>query len=113
MPGDDAERRSSDRQMVLLQQKLVNHIEEYKARCDADEKRWDHLIVAQEKNTEMIKELTNSTRDLTESTRDIVNAWQAANGTVKTMSMVGQFVKWLSGFAVIGVAVTWVFDHFS
>lgn len=109
--GDD--RRTNDKQIVLMQQKLDNHIEEYKEHCKAEEERWDHLIFSQERNTQSIRELTESTKALTDSTKDIVSAWQAANGTVKTMSIVGQFVKWLSGFAVVGVAVTWVFDHFS
>ena len=97
--------RESDNQIILLQEKLDNHIDEYKKHCEDEEKRWDHLIVAQERNTQSIKELT-------EATRDIVNVWQAADGTIKTMSVFGKFVKWLSGFAVIGVAVKWLFDHF-
>jgi len=106
------DKRKGDKQIVLLQQKLDNHIDEYKQHCEAEDKRWDHLISAQELNTESIKNLTNSTKELTESTRDIVLAWQAANGTVKTMSMLGQFVKWLSGFAVIGVFLKWVIEHY-
>ena len=98
-------RREGDTQILLLQQKLENHIDDYKKHCEDEEKRWDHLIVAQERNTQSIKELT-------EATRDIVNIWQAADGTMKTMSAVGNFVKWLSGFAVVGVAIKWVFEHF-
>ena len=106
------DRRSTDAQVLLLQQKLDDHIEDYKKHCEDEEKRWDHLIVAQERNTQCIKELTQSTKELTDSTRDIVSAWNAANGTVKTMSALGRFIKWLSGFAFIGAFLTWLFKQF-
>ena len=99
------DRRSSDTQLILLQQKLDNHIEDYKKHCEEENNRWDHLIVAQERNTQSIQELTVATRD-------IVTVWQAADGTMKTMSAIGKFVKWLSGFAVIGIAIKWIFEHF-
>lgn len=97
--------------IILLQQKFDDHLVEYKKHCeddekrrDDDEKRWNHLIVAQERNTQSIKELT-------ESTRDLVSVWKAADGTVKTMSALGRFVKWLSGFAVIGVFIKWIIEY--
>lgn len=103
--SDTKNRRLSDTQLVLLQQKLDNHIDEYKEHCAAEEKRWDHLIVAQERNTQSIQELTIATRD-------IVTVWQATDGTMKTLSALGKFVKWLSGFAVVGVAIKWLIEHF-
>lgn len=93
-----------DQHLILMQQKLDDHIVEYNKHCADEEKRWDHLIVAQERNTQSIKELTDSTRDL-------VSVWKAADGTVKTMSAVGRFMKWLSGFAVIGVFIKWVIEY--
>jgi hypothetical protein len=107
--GND--RRSTDAQVLLLQQKLDDHIEDYKKHCEDEERKWDHLIAAQEHNTQCIKELTQSTKELTDSTRDIVSAWNAANGTVKTMSALGKFIKWLSGLAMVGVAINWVLEH--
>lgn len=109
---DMEERRSTDAQVLLLQQKLDDHIEEFHEHCESEEKRWEHLIVAQERNTKSIEDLTRSTQELTESTRDIVLAWNAANGTVKTMSVLGKFVKWLSGFAFVGAFITWLFKQF-
>lgn len=94
----------ADEQIVLLQQKLDNHIEDYKKHCEEQDKRWDLVIVAQERNTEAIK-------DLTDSSRDLLSVWKAADGTVKTMSALGKFVKWLSGFAVLGVTINWIIDH--
>lgn len=95
----------NDPQLVMLQVKLDNHIEDFHKHCEEESERWDHLIVAQERNTQSIKELT-------ESTRDLVGVWQAAAGTIKTMAAVGRFVKWLSSFALIGVAIDWVVTHF-
>jgi transketolase len=109
---DMEERRSTDAQVLLLQQKLDDHIEEFQTHCEDEEKRWSHLIEAQERNTKCIEDLTTSTRELTESTRDIVSAWNAANGTVKTMSALGKFIKWLSGFAFLGGFLTWLFKQF-
>lgn len=105
------DRRTTDQQVILLQQKLDDHIHNYENHCADEERKWAHLIAAQERNTECIKDLTQSTKELTESTRDIISAWDAANGTVKTLSALGKFVKWLSGFAVVGVAIDWVIKH--
>ena len=98
--------------VLLLQQKLEDHIDDFNKHCADEERRWEHLISAQEYNTKCIQELTQSTKELTESTRDIVSAWNAANGTVKTMSALGRFVKWLSGFAFVGAFLTWLFKQF-
>lgn len=102
--GGDNDRRQSDVQLMLLQQKLEEHIDEYKQHCEDEDGRWEHLIAAQERNTQSIDSLI-------ESTRDLVAVWQAADGTMKTMSVAGRFVKWLSGFAVLGVAFKWIADH--
>ena len=107
--GND--RRQSDTQLVLLQQKLDNHIDEFHEHCKSEDARWDRFISTQESNTASIKELVTSNKELSESTRDIVAVWQAADGTIKTFSAIGKFVKWLSGFAVVGVAIKWVADH--
>lgn len=105
-------RREGDTQILLLQQKLDNHIDEFHEHCKSEDQRWDRFISTQESNTASIKELVTSNKELSDSTRDVVAVWQAADGTMKTMSAVGKFVKWLSGFAVVGVAIKWVFEHF-
>ena len=107
--GND--RRQSDTQLVLLQQKLDNHIDEFHEHCKSEDARWDRFISTQESNTASIKELVTSNKELSESTRDIVSVWQAADGTMKTMSAVGKFFKWLSSFAIIGVVLKWIVDH--
>lgn len=97
----DRDRRSSDSQLLLLQEKLDNHIKEYHEHREEQRKQWDSLLNMQRKNTEAITQLTDSTKDL-------VNVWQAADGTMKSLSALGRFVKWLSGFAVIGVIASYV-----
>lgn len=98
------DRRRADEQLVLLQQIVDEHIKEYKVRCKNEDERWNHVISLQEANTTAITELS-------ESTRDLVAVWKAADGTMKTASAIGKFVKWLGGFAVVGVAIKWVFEH--
>jgi len=108
---DKQDRRTGDAQLLLLQQKVDNHIKEFHDHCAEEDKRWDRFIATQESNTETIKELVQSNKELNESTRDIVNVWKAADGTMKTMSALGGFFKWLSGFAVLSVAFKWIADH--
>ena len=100
---DPKNRRKSDTQILLLQQKLDVHIIAYKKHCEDEEKQWENLITSQERNTQSIRDLTISTKELTESTRGIVETWQTANG-------VGKFFKWLSGFAILGVIIKWFAD---
>lgn len=105
-------RRTGDSQILLLQRRLDNHIEEFNSHCKREDERWDRFMVTQEINTASIKALVTSNKELSDSTRDIVSVWQAASGTMKTMSAVGRFTKWLSGLAILGVIAKWTFDHF-
>lgn len=99
-------------QLVLLQQQVANHIEEfhehraeYKAYREEESERWDHLLKSQEANAVAINRLA-------ESSSDLLSAWEAATGTVKVLSAIGKFIKWLSGFAIIGAFITWIVQHF-
>ena len=104
---------SDNSHVLLLQQKLDDHIEAFNEHCESEEARWEHLIAAQERNSVCIENLTNSTKELTNSTRDIVRAWNAASGTVQTMSALGKFVKWIGGFAFIISFIVWFLDKTS
>lgn len=99
-------------QLVLLQQQVKNHIQEfhehrkeYQAYREEESERWDHLLKSQEANAIAINRLA-------ESSSDLLSAWEAATGTVKVLSAIGKFIKWLSGFAIIGGAITWIVQHF-
>lgn len=111
MSDFDNDRRRTDTNVLLLQQKLEDHIQSYKKHCEENEKRWERLMVSQEHNTQCVRELTETTRALTESTHDIVMAWNAANGTIKTATVVGRFLKWLSGFAIIATFIAWLSER--
>jgi hypothetical protein len=52
-----------------------------------------------------------SIESLDESTRSLVNAWHATGITIQSMVILGNFVKWATGFAVVGVAIRWVYEH--
>lgn len=97
--------------ILLLQNKLDNHIENFDQHCADEDKRWSHLMATQEHNTESIKELISSNKDLADSTRDIISIYQAADGAIKTATVIGKFMKWLSGFAIVGAIVKWIIDH--
>lgn len=99
------DRRMADENINLLQQKLDNHIEEFNKFRAREDDRWANLIACQERNTRSIESLSASTRGM-------VEVWEAANGTVKVLSALGSFVKWLSGFAIIGGMITWIVQHF-
>lgn len=90
--------------LVLLQEKLDNHIEVYEEHRREEQTRWSNLIESQALNTKSIQ-------DLTDSTRDLVTVWQAADGTMKAASAVGKFIKWLSGFAAVGMMINWIIDN--
>ena len=100
-----------DIDVTLLQERLETHIAEFQLHIEEEDARWDHLIAVQESNTSAITNLTAVIAQQSESTHDMVEAWNAAHGAIKVGSALGRFVKWLSGLAVIGVAVTWLLEH--
>lgn len=75
-----------------------SHITEFKNHELEERDRWAKLLAITETNAK-------SVCDLTEATRGVVEAWQ-------TSANVGRFVKWLSGFAVLGAAYTWWIKNF-
>lgn len=103
--------RNNDSQIILVQEQLNRHIEDFNAYCATADKRWDALVTSQESNSQLIKELVTSNRQLSDSTQDIVRVWRAADGTVKTLGVLGKFLKWASGFTAIAVACKYVFGH--
>lgn len=77
--------------MAAKQSEILAYIEE-------DEKRWAHLMIAQETNTAAITALT-------EATRGIIEAWKAA-------ILFQKFIRWLSGFTIIAVVIAWFVTHY-
>ena len=104
MPGEE--------ELHLLQRRLDNHIGQFKQHVVQQDRRWDQLMESQEETNGSIRELVACTAELHASTKDIVRAWDTTTSVVTAGGMVGRFVKWLSGFAVVGIIAQWVIEHF-
>lgn len=118
---------NSDEQLILLQQKVEGldddfknhrdefheHRKEYQTYREEEADRWEHLLASQAELAKAQAANTQAIHELAESSRDLLSAWQAATGTVKTLSALGKFFKWLGSFAIIGVFIKWYIEHFS
>lgn len=94
-----------DEKIVVLQSRLDDHILEFRRHSEEEAERWNKLI-------EITQENSKNTAMLIESTHDMVEAWNTASSVVKAGTVLGKFIKWLSGFAVVGAAAVWVIEHF-
>jgi len=91
----------------MLHDKLDVHMTEFSQHCHEDLDRWDQLIEAQERNTESIRELTESTKGIA----GLLEAWTATQGAIKVGGAVAEFIKWAAGVAVVGSAVAWLLER--
>lgn len=90
--------------IILLQEKLANHIEDFNEHKNEEDARWLRMLDATESNSSCVHQLTLAVTELTLSTQGIVEAWQAG-------SVLGKLVKWLSGFGVaIALIAAWFKD---
>lgn len=80
-------------EITKLKNKLERHLDWHKDTEIEAEKRQLRRDTAYEQNMEAIAALTKSTQG-------VVDAWAAANNFQK-------FIKWLSGFALIGAMIAW------
>lgn len=115
----DSNKQKDDSILLLLQEKVDNHIEEfhehrreYQVYREEEAEKWDHYLRSLTQLAEAQSENTKAINDLTVNTKELLSAWQAAMGTVRTLSAVGKFFKWLGSFAIIGVFFTWFMEHF-
>lgn len=92
------EAENNRRRVADLRRELDSHKEAFIKHVNEDQLRWDRLLVAQEANTKSIEALTHATQGL-------VDAWSAA-------SAFQRFIKWLSGFALLGAGITWFVSKF-
>lgn len=80
-------------ELEKLNHKLDLHISDHD-RCKAEYlERYAAIDKQQAENTKAIA-------DLTKATEGLVTAWNAANAMQR-------FVKWFSGFALIGAVISW------
>lgn len=103
MPGEE--------EIYLLQRRLENHIGRFDEHVAQQDKRWDQLMQSQEDTNQSIKELVVCTTELHASTKDVVEAWNTGTSVVKFGGIVGRFVKWLAGLAIISGIVGWLVEH--
>jgi len=96
MPGD--------KDIILLQRRLDDHIDEFNAHLKEEDIRWEHLLDVTERNTESITQLA-------ESTKGLVEIYTTGNSVVKAGVTVGKFVKWLSIFTIPSVIVAWFVEY--
>jgi len=96
--------------LVLLQQnlqiheaKLDAHIEKFNEHLQGDDDRWHKILKVTEENSRNVQALV-------ESTRGAIEAWQAASGAIKVGAAIGRFIKWASGFAIIGAIINYFID---
>lgn len=99
-------------QLNQLAVKLDDHIQSFDEYCKKEEQRrneesenWKQIIEAQKENTKAIGQLTAATAG-------IIEVYAAGQSVIKVGSAFGRFVKWLSGFAILGGAVTWAYNLF-
>lgn len=74
-----------------------------------DAQNWVRLDERGQRNEAALDKVLDSLRDIntaTSETRDVVGAWKAAQGTVKTLSSVGNGIKWAAGVAA-AIAAAW------
>jgi len=63
-------------------------------------------------NAERIETLSQDFEERVTSTSDIIEAWNATNGAIKFGAVVGRFIAWVAGLAVVGSGFAWVASHF-
>ena len=92
--------RFSDEELIDMRQKLDEHVAEFRAHIEQEDQRWADILALQERNAEQIEKLTKSTEGM-------VEAWQVATGGMRFFVILGQFAKWLAGFAVFVAIAQW------
>lgn len=92
-------------ELMLLQSKLDDHIEEFGTHVREEHERWDHLITVQETNSRVVGELTIAVTKQAEATKDMIDVWT----TGRTLGKIG---KYLGSIAILGVCFTWLAEHF-
>ncbi len=101
----------ADTELYLLQRKLDDHIHVFEDHVERQDRRWDQLIETHHETNEHIRDLVSITTDLHASSRDVIAAWETGQSVVRAGSLLGRFVKWLTGLAAIGVIIAWLVER--
>lgn len=88
---------------------LMNEVKRIERRFDAhllEEQAYKEAeLLRQKSQDEAYARCMEGICKLTEATKDVVDAWKVANGFQR-------FIKWLSGFAFLGLALDYLVKHF-
>ena len=104
---------SNDSKLILLQERLDNHISDYEKRCEQDDGRWNKLLDSQIELNEAIRKQAESTDKLCTETEDLLKTWNAVRGTTVALAAVGKFIKWVSTIAIVAGIADWIARHWN
>ena len=90
----------TEERIMILELTVNQHIKDFAEHKEDDIRRHEVYLVAQQQNTEGLKELTKVVSALEKSTRGMVEVYRTANSLQR-------FVKWIAAFAVVSVVITW------
>lgn len=99
------EQTTREEEQQLYAAEFREHIEEFRSHVVEEHDRWDTFIKVQEENTIGLTVLAESVKAHAKATEGLVETW-------RTVSALQRFIKWVSSFAIIGVAIAWVADEF-
>lgn len=86
-------------EVEVIKHKLDAHLVEYELHKREQEAR-------DKSQDEAYKKTIDAIERLAAATQGVVDAWVVVNGFQR-------FIKWLSGFAILGIAGKWLYEHFS
>lgn len=93
-------------EIIKLRTRLEAHMQDYRDHVLEEERRYLQDMQRQEATAANIAQLMKALELQAEATKGLVDAWNAA-------AFLQKFVKWLSGFAAIGVFIAWYNDLFT
>lgn len=97
--------KENDVEFRLWQQKVDDHMAEYQRDKEEGAATMNRVLKLTEENATHVK-------DLIESTKGVVGVYKDLSGAIKVAAAFGNFLKWVSGLAVIGVAINWAVGFF-
>jgi len=93
-----------------IERKLDEHICELKMYQETNQAMFRKLLESIKANTASNQVNNESITQLTMATKGVVEVYTASQGAIKVGGAVGRFVKWVSGFACVGVGITWLWS---
>lgn len=93
-------------EIIRLRTRLESHIQDYRDHVLEEERRHYQEMQKQEAMASNIAQLMKALELQVKATEGLVNGWNA-------LAFFQKFIKWLSGFAFIGVMIAWYNDLFT